>query len=215
MLAGPGNTGAFGISLNGTQVNDDASFFRAAANTFFARGNRQNDFSFGVTWTFNDVGAAEYFMLTHFNTLPTQATLKLNCGGSGSGAATVIYLTSAVIQRIEYLELRGLTVVCRYSFSGGAFTSEDVPNPPGSDTLKAKSQALSSSDTTASVVFDTPFGSTPVVPSLAVSGPSGGSAIDVFLDATTLSAAGFTVNFGGASIPAAGYYLNWMAVLAQ
>lgn len=212
-LATKGVNGAYALSLNGQQINDEGAFFRAASVVPIARGNRSTDFSFNVTRTFNTVVDCEVFILTHFADISQQADLLCACNGVGDAATQDCVLSDAVLSSLRFSENRGLSVVVQYSFKGGLFVNEDVPDPPdGEDTLKAGTESLSLTDESKAVTFSIPFGSTPTAVMAIIHAPSGGFVIAVDVDRSTVSASGFTSRFG-AAIPATGYFLSWIAVL--
>jgi hypothetical protein len=212
-LARRASYGASGFALNGQQVNEEAGFFRAAAESYFARGNRSTDFSFDVVRSFNTSVECEVFILTHLSDLSIQADLLCSCSGVGDASAQDCVLSDAVLEAVQFRDNRGLSVIVQYKFRGGLFVNEDVPDPPdGEDKVKAATVSLAADDESKAVAFTIPFGSTPSGLSATILSPSGGYVISAVIDQSTVTASGFTARFG-AAIPASGYFLSWIAVL--
>ncbi len=121
-LAAGGLQGATGANWDGQQVNDEAEFFRAAAVTYFPRGNRSTRFGFGVNLSFNSEAAAIAFAVSHFNDIPSQGDIVVV-----DDAGTVAYkLANAVLDSITP-RVVGIFVFVRYDFLGGVWASTTVP----------------------------------------------------------------------------------------
>lgn len=208
-LASGGLQGTSGANWNGQQVNDEAQFFRAAASTFYARGNRSTKFGFGVNTGFNTEADAIAFAALQINGLPQQADLTV----SDELGRIAVVLSSAVLDSVTP-KVDGINVFTRYEFSGGVWASTDVPPNPSEDRVKVGQQALSINDESAAVIFATPFAAVPTTVNCWCVPPNS-SATVFFIQSVALkdsiSATGFTAKIGF-PIPDAGWYLQWEAV---
>ncbi len=206
-LATGGLQGTSGANWNGQQVNDEAQFFRAAAVTYYARGNRSTKFGFGVNLQFNTNADALLFAAVQLNALPQQADLTV----SDDPGTVAVLLASAVLDSVTP-KVEGVNVFVRYEFSGGIWTSQSVPPDPTADTVKRGSTLLAINDESKSITFATPFGSVPTTVDAWIAPPSTGSVkqIQVAVLQDTITPTGFTVSIGF-PIPETGFYLMWEA----
>ena len=201
---------AFGISVNGEQIIDEAGFFGAASRSYFGRGLYSTTLDFSVRRFFNTSREAEVFVLTHFAALPNTGDVQVTCG-SGTDLQ-VCRMVNAVISAVPVAFL-GLSVVVRYTLKGGVFYTEDVPTPDSSaDLVKAINQVLTSGTTSQAIAFDTAFATPPRALSLNLSAPDNGATFGFQVRESTRTAAGFTVDFD-AAVPASGYKLTGIALL--
>ncbi len=156
--------------------------------------------------------AAISFCALHFGQLPMQGDLVLN-----DDAGTMqVRLAAAVIDSIRPFDYLGAYAGIEYTFRGGLFVGEEIPDPPAipaSDTVKVGDVNLSIGDASKAVVFDTAFASPPRCIAFTLGKPNAGAdGFRIDLDESALTAAGFTAVFG-ANVPAAGYVLRWQATL--
>jgi hypothetical protein len=84
------------VSLNGTQVVQDAQFLRAVSAQPLARGNEVNVLQFTVTRQHVSVAEAAAYLLTAFSSLPGSGTATIICGASGESLLTCTF--SAVLE---------------------------------------------------------------------------------------------------------------------
>lgn len=206
LLASGGLLGTTGANWNGQQINDEAAFFRAAAVSFYPRGNRSTIFGFGVNMPFNNEGAALLFAATFINTLPTQADLTVV---DDAGTVAVV-LANAVLDSVSVPKVDGNYVFIHYQFRGGVFTS--TSSLPNSNVIGGKT-ALAINDESKSVTFPLTFSSLPSVVDCWVVPPTGAPVL--FIEARplydTISPTGFSAAIGF-PIPANGYWLFWEAI---
>jgi hypothetical protein len=209
-LAPGGIYGTNGAQWNGQQVNDEADFFRAAAVSFFPRGNRSTTFGFSVLVSFDTEGEAMKFAATQMNSLPEQADLQVV---SDDGIYAVI-LTDAVLVGFMPGRVVGCSVIASYSFAGGVFAVQAEPPVPPTYNVQTGKIALNAADESRVVTFPLQFSGTPtsvecwIVPAT----PSSIKFIQAAVLSDTITNAGFTAVFGY-PIPEAGYFLFWEASL--
>jgi hypothetical protein len=123
-------TSTIGAKLNGEEVIQEARFLRAAAATYFDRGNLGQTFTFKVTRNFqllmpganNPIAQAGAFALLHGTLLPRSATLLLVCGGWGEPPLYVKSALPAVLKTPE-CQPRGVGVDVTYTFRFGALVA--------------------------------------------------------------------------------------------
>ncbi len=211
-LATGGLEGTSGASWNGSQVNDEAAFFRAAAKSFFPRGSRETKFAFRVSRGFETEADAIEFAALHFGELPQEGTLLL----TDEEETFALSLAGAVIEDFKAGDVKGVSLVVEYAFRGGLFTSEDVPDPDhtdedGNDIMKIATVNLDVDDQEKTVTFVTPFGAAPRSIKLIIEAPGVAPGVAV-VGIRDRSATGFTAVFA-AAIPDTGYVLLWEASL--
>jgi hypothetical protein len=114
-----GEPGRFRI--NQTEITEPANFFRAAAQTWFARGNSSCELGFEVPRQFNTLAAAWLFIATHSAALAGQADLVMTAGDAGSGTQTIT-LPAAVLSLVSP-QPEGVSVIVSYVFRGGQFST--------------------------------------------------------------------------------------------
>ena len=121
--------GIFGLTVNGSQVNDQVEFFRAMNAIFYGRGNRTATIGFSVKRLPADIGTAEYLALTEPWTLPAQADLWLYLDPEATGPA--IQFVGAVPSALDYGPTVGQSLPTRFQFKVTApLTSNPPPNIP-------------------------------------------------------------------------------------
>ena len=113
-----GEPGEF--KLDQKSITEQAQFFRAAAMTWYNRGNINAMLGFSVTRQFNSLKDAWVFLTTHINSLAGQANLVLTCGEGG--VTHNVTLINAVLTGANSVGM-GVSVTVTYSFQGGVFTS--------------------------------------------------------------------------------------------
>lgn len=207
-LAPGGLEGTRGISFNGAFLVDEAQFFRAAAMSFFARGNRSTNIGFSVSRSFASESDALIFASLSQNTIPGQADLFV----SDEEGTTVVALEDAVLEAVSVGPLIGTSVEVAYQFRGGIFVPSVLPPQP-SDNVITGNVALALNDELKAVVFLTPFAVVPTSVEAWVV-PDSGAPIK-FIAATplkdTITTTGFTAAIGF-PIPSNGqYWLYWQA----
>jgi hypothetical protein len=197
-----------GYRLTHETVTDEAKFFRAPAAGWFDRGNVATKCEFSVLRIFGSHRLAERFANTHRNSLPGRGTLSLILGEGAD--TTQVNLQQCVLVSVRPV-LAGVGVDVAYEFNGGLFDSDELPVVEDDSVVKRGTISLTQGDGFKDVAFSVPFGAPPttVNAKILTAGP-GGFVIDCNPDFSTLTAAGFRVLFG-ATIPAAGYQLNWEA----
>lgn len=203
--------GTSGSSWNGAQINDEVAFFRAAAASFFARGGRSTTFAFRVAKTFESEAALLFWAATHFSTLPTQADLIL----TDDDETVAVMLADAVIDQPRIANVIGVSLLIEYTFRGGLFESEDVPEDsvvPSANTVKTGTVTLAAAAESGSVAFAVGFGTIPKV-TVQLCPPTGGQTFNAYPIWDTITADGFDYELD-APVPASGTYkLSWTAIL--
>lgn len=197
-----------GLSLNGTQLNDEAQFYRAASTTLYARGGRAHAIGFGATRGFNSVLEAERFVHEHFSTLPEQADLVFFIG---AGDEQIVTYPDAVIDAVGVSYI-GTSVRLQYSLRASAPLFDEPPptvTEPDADMIKRGTTAIANGATSVAVTFSVPFAGTPVV-TVSMQSPNGGDAIWAWVRDGTVSTTGFTADLSGA-VPSGDYKLAWIA----
>ena len=206
-LASGGLEGARDFKIDGYQVNEVTDLFRSPQAAQFPRYNRSANVTFSVTKLFNSESDLLAFLVNALAALSSSATLAVY-DETGASAA---YMSGALVESVRPQAAIGASVTIDYAFTGGLFTSQQVTVPNESDIVKRDSLALTAGDTSKAVTFSVAFGQPPGAVTVSIAQPAGGYCICATVDKSTVSAAGFTADFG-AAIPASGYYLNWEAV---
>jgi len=211
-LATGGFNGTLGAQWNESQVNDEAEFFRAAAVTFFARGNRSTRFSFSVFMPFDSEGECMTFAATAIFALAAQSDLQVI---SEDGLYAVI-LPGAVLVSVVPSRLIGSSLMVTYSFEGGLFLVQSSPPTPPTFNVQTGKISLNFNDESRQVTFPLQFTQVPTSVECWVV-PATGSSVK-FIQAAPLSdsitASGFTAVIGY-PIPESGYFLYWSASLSS
>ena len=211
-----GRVGPSGLTLNGTQIVDEAEFFRAASPTYFVRGGAGVALTFSVTRFFSSVRAAEAFALLHFGEIPREGLVTVTAGEEGD--TQVLYLRGAALDGFIVPGTRGTCVVVQYTLRGGLWESdipsEEIPGDPdnGEEVIMMRRGSVAITDGASSVVvtFSSPLSAAPVV-TCTVSRPAGGDAIWPIVREDTISTSGFTADLSGA-VPDGTYKLKYLAV---
>lgn len=208
-LASGGVESAGGIALNGQQINDTVTFYKAIAAVFYARGGRSGALSFNVTRRFNSLRLAQRFCLEHFGSLPEQDDLFVYIGSDADGEWV---LFGDVVVDAANCVPNGNTVQVQYSFRV-ALPQFDEPPPdvvePDTDMIKRGTTPITDGATSVEVAFSVPFGSTPVV-TVSMETPDGGDVIAARVRKGTRTVDGFIADLS-APVPASGYDLAWIA----
>lgn len=198
------------MQLNGEQIVDEAGFFRAVADTFFARGRRRTNLAFTVERTFDTVRQAQAFALTHYNDLPDDGDVVVTCG-EGEDVQGV-GLSSAVLAACAVERILGVSVRVRYEIVGGAWTTDVTPGEePDDDVIRRGTVDIDEAATEVAVTFATAMTGTPTVVATVVT-PEGGDILACTLEGDSISSTGFTALL---SFPAPGstYKLSYIAIL--
>lgn len=210
-----GIVGPFGLTLNGQQLVDDAHFFRAAAASVFARGNRGSVLQFSVQRLLSGERAAEAFALTHAGSVPTGGLLTIVCGPTGD--EQTVYLEDCAVESVQIVECRGLAVRVQYTIKGGLFITDVPPEIPGAAdpgeefiVMRRGKVSIASGVEEKAVVFSSPLSAVPIV-SAVVSRPTGGANVRCTLREDSVTINGFTVDLSAAT-PDANYKLHYIAV---
>lgn len=203
-----GRVGPSGLAINGSQVNDVVTYLKATSVTVFPRGGRANSLSFLVQAAFATLSAADQYAALHFGQLPQQGDLI--CTDEADNP--LWSLPDACIVAVR-ARLVGVTIYLEYSFTGGAFESEDIILPDGdSDLVKAQRIALTNGDVEKVFAWDAAFAAAPrgLHPTLII--PTGGAAFGIVVDKDTITAAGGLLKFD-AAVPGDGYEISLLGVL--
>ena len=108
------------FKLDQKSITEQAEFFRAAAMTWYNRGNVASTLGFSVARQFNTLKDAWVFLTTHINSLAGQGDLVLTCGEGG--VTHNVTLAGAILTGAGFVGM-GVSVTVTYSFQGGVFTS--------------------------------------------------------------------------------------------
>jgi len=207
-LATGGLRGTNGAQWNGQQVNDEALFFRAAAVSYFPRGNRSTTFSFSVLEIFDTEGEAMSFAATGMSGLSQQGNLQV----VSDDGLYAVQMANAVLTSFSPGRVVGCSVQVSYSFAGGVFVVQSQPPVPPNYNVQTGQLVLNQNDELRSVVFPVQFNGVPSSVECWVV-PLSTSSIK-FIQAAPLSdsitASGFNVALGY-PIPELGYILFWSA----
>lgn len=199
-----GCLGPSGLRVNGQQVVDSAGFLRAAAFTYYGRGQKSTEIIFRVERQFSSARALQAFCLSHLIELPKQGDLQFTVGETGD--TSEITLEDAVITGFRVLSVRGVSALVEYSFAGGLPTTEDIELPDEGNLVKAKVIELTAGETSKAVTYDTPFGGgAPRFVQGQISPPDGGVGFLAFPRDSTRTAEGITFDFTQA-VPGSGTY---------
>lgn len=208
------------IELDGEQIVDDASFFRAATKTFFPRGNLSIDFSFTVHYIYPTPVAAEVGVLTLPGMLPMtnadNGVLQCLCGAETPATSQIIYMSGAVLKKVAIRQI-GVSVDVRYTFVGPGFTSSvpgsglpTFPNPNEiTQVFRRGKVAITMGATSVAVVFSSQLPGLPGAdPYCWISGPTGASEFECWTLSDTVTTLGFTATLGAAA-PDGNHFLNY------
>lgn len=105
------------LRINGRPLVQEAQFLRAEKVKMFARGNRKTIVSFTVKRLHNNVQAAQVFMIQHYNSLPSDGTVRFKLIND-SGGSQDLTMVDSVLGTIQYWHV-GKTTFFRYSIEGG------------------------------------------------------------------------------------------------
>ena len=110
--------------VNNSDNIQEAQFFRAAAASYYDRGNQRTEITFETSRLFADQVSAESFILTHRNSFPNQGLVSFVAGASGGQQATR-YLKNGTVQTVSS-QLQGCTTHHSYRITGGIM--QTTPN---------------------------------------------------------------------------------------
>ena len=99
-----------------------AELFRADAISTFDRGNRKTTVTFEVSRTFASQEAADVFILTLEDSLPSTGIVTFTAF-LPNGQKVVRYLAGGKVQSHEMLEQIGVTTRHQYTITGGTITA--------------------------------------------------------------------------------------------
>lgn len=206
-----------GIVLNGRQVIQETDFLRAAAATYYARGNRSTDLSFTTGRAFATHRLAQAFALQHCTSLPTGGSITVVCGEPGD--TENVYLQGAVVESADVVRIVGTFVYVRYTLRGPAAWSSDVPpdlegeTETGEDTLVVRrgKVSIASGATSVTVTFSAPLAGVPPCVIPVISRPTGSPQIGCELREDSINETGFIVDLKNAT-PDDTYKLHYLAV---
>ncbi len=218
-LAPGGTAAASDVRLNGSQIVDDASFFQAASMAFYSRGNLGVNFSFTTKWLFNTPLNAEVFVLMLPSLVPlgndSAAVLQCICGSEPN--TQTVYMENAVLESVEVIEQRGLSVTVRYNIKGPGFQTDvppDVPGYPDPDetapVLRRASVSIANGATSVVVTFSSPFQTPPIVVPVCA-GLAGSVGIFCRLVSDSVTTDGFTAELSAATTDGT-YTLDYIAM---
>jgi len=203
---------AFGVTLNGAQIVQEAQFIRAATAALYGRGNRKVQVSFNATKTFTTVREAQEFVLNHYNLLSDEGTLTIRIG-AGDESPYDVYLADAVLAGISFPEYIGCMVTVQYQFAAPAISGIDyTPPAEGTEVDIRRGTVVIGSGAETITVTGLGLPSVPAQVLLSVRKPAaGGMNITAHLvgDPTT---DGFTAHLSGIT-PGTGYKLDYEALL--
>ena len=209
-IENPASSVTLGLTLNGQQINDEVQFFRALVATFYGRGNRSAAIGIPVTRQFGSLQGAEYFLATHFWTLPIQDSLRLYSGLDAD--QRVLLFANAVIDQIQVGPAVGTSVPLRYVFKVSSPVVEDPPpdlQQPTDDMIKRGTTAITAAADHVDVAFSVPFASPPIVVG-NIQRPVGGDQLWAIVRDATVTVNGFTADLS-APAPDGTYKLSWIA----
>lgn len=220
VLAPGGAQGAADVRLNGKQVVDDGQFFRSATTAYFPRGNLDILFSFTTHWIFNSTVQSENFVMGYLGSLPMtnqdNGVLQVVCGAEGATPST-IYSSSAVLESVEIIGYRGLSVDVRYTLRCQPFSTTVPPNVPAYPSgnlvnyvLQRGLASIPATNTSLAITFSTPFSSVPYVVA-TMAQQAGSQAIFCRVLQNTITVNGFTVEFS-APLPDGSSDVSWIAM---
>lgn len=121
-IAPGGVEGTTGAGWQCSQQNDEFVLLGAEAASFFARGGRATSFPFSVNRVFGTEAAAILFMATHVAELAQQGDLQLFADDALDDDPAA-ELLEAVLEGVEFSEIRGCSLLVKYTFRGGVFTA--------------------------------------------------------------------------------------------
>lgn len=202
--------GVTGTRLNGKQLVDEATLFRALQTSYFSRGNKGTTFEFDAWWYFNSRGLAESFIMSHWGTLSYSDLLTVTCGENE--ASQIVYqIPAAVLESVSLADWNGTAVKMHYVFKGGLFASQSL-TPTNEDALiKRGTVTLGLGATQSVIAFTSNFAGVPTVIAKINRGTTNSDTVpDWDVPTDLITAGGFTAK--GQATPLAGYVLNWVAI---
>lgn len=202
--------GVRGLNVNGEQVIDETSFFRAVAATHYARGNAKKEISFTVVREHASIRLAEEFVFMHRDRLPEEGDAVITCGSPGDEQQ--IALLGAVLAPTQ-ASYEGVSTSVTYALIGGIFQTDSIPDGEEIDpeVTRRGIDPIDSGVLTHTVTFLNVMTGTPVV-TCNVMAPVGGDGIFSWPIDGSVTAAGFEVGLSGPT-PNADYKLSYIAVL--
>lgn len=209
-LARGGREGTSNVAFNGTQVIQEAQFFRAQAAKWFARGNRSSSFSFSVARTHGSTRDAEEFLFTHRDNLPHSGDLVITCGLPGDELD--IAFPGAVLEGVS-AGYRGPTTFFTYTFRCGLPETDSIPagGEVDEEVTRRGTVAIGAGETSVEVEFPNAMTGTPVVVASILT-PDSGDQIFATIREDSVSASGFTADLSGPT-PGGDYKLSYIAIL--
>jgi len=112
------SAGPTDFRLNGRRLEQERQFTRATAVSMKDRGNLKTSISFGVTRLHASVEDAEYFVLSHYQSLPGEGDVVFTAR-SASGGVARLKLVNATIAITDH-HYKGCRTWHSYQISGGA-----------------------------------------------------------------------------------------------
>jgi hypothetical protein len=198
--------GPAGLAVNGQQIVEQVPLYALATAGIFPRGGGSEAVSFSVHRFFDTEADAARFLLLHRAELAASADLILEQGDQ------VIALEGAAFVNVTREQWRGTALLIRYSFVGGAWSTDIPPAPdPDESMIRRGLVDVDSGATTVAVVFDSALPTTPVVQGTVLQMPTAGG--DVIFAAPiqdTITTAGVTYALSGPP-SASGYKLPYFA----
>lgn len=116
----PAKNNITGYSVNGEQLFQEATFFRALARQFYARGNEKTTVSFELSFVWPDIVTARMFVNFYNTTFPRIATAAfMESNGANSKTS---YLKNAAIYPATS-KVQGCTTFHTHRIEGGIMSN--------------------------------------------------------------------------------------------
>lgn len=198
------------LSSNGTLVVDEEHFYRAAAASFFPRGNRSTVLSLTVEQSFDSPAEAYRYALLRPSTVPASGVLAVDLADGST-----LYLPDCACESVSP-QILGVSVRTTYTLKGGLFTT-DVPaelpgtvDAGGALVMRRASVPIAAGAESVAVTFSAPLSAAPVV-TASISRPAGSATLGCSVRSDSITASGFTADLS-APTPDTTYRLDYLAV---
>lgn len=198
------------LSINGTLVVDEEHFYRAAAASFFPRGNRSTVLSLTVELSFDSAAEACRYALLRPSTVPASGLLAVDLSDGST-----LYLPDCACESVSP-QILGSSVRTTYTLKGGLFTTDVPDNLPGTVDaggalmMRRASVPIAAGAESVTVTFSAPLSAVPSVVA-SISRPSGSAMVSCSVRSDSITASGFTADLG-APTPDNTYRLDYLAV---
>lgn len=198
------------LSINGVLIVDEEHFYRAAAASFFPRGNRSTVLSLTVDESFDTAAEAFRYALLRPSTVPASGVLAVDLS---DGSA--LYLPDAACESVAP-QPSGCSCRTTYTLKGGLFTTDvpaDLPgtvDAGGALVIRRASVPIAAGAESVTVTFSAPLSAVPTV-TASISRPSGSPTMGCSVRSDSVTAAGFVADLS-APTPDTTYRLDYLAV---